>query len=63
MRLFLNSLGLRQGGMFETNEQKVFLIWVKTWGEALDLLKAEWGDRVNVAIYPDGSVQYFPSSM
>jgi nickel-dependent lactate racemase len=36
------------------------LIWVKTWREALDLLKAEWGDRANVAVYPDGSVQYFP---
>jgi nickel-dependent lactate racemase len=39
------------------------LIWVKTWGEALDLLRAEWGERANVAVYPDGSVQYFPSSM
>jgi nickel-dependent lactate racemase len=38
------------------------LIWVKTWGEALDLLKAEWGDRTNVAVYPDGSVQYSPLS-
>ncbi len=39
------------------------MIWVKTWSEALALLKAEWGDRANVAVYPDGSVQYFSSPM
>ncbi len=38
------------------------ILWVKTWKEALDLLKAEWGNKANVAIYPDGTVQYFPSS-
>ncbi|MEW6666691.1 MAG: lactate racemase domain-containing protein [Thermodesulfobacteriota bacterium] len=37
------------------------LIWAKTWQEVLDLLTAEWGDRANVAIYPDATVQYVPS--
>jgi len=22
-------------------------------------LKTEWGDKANVAIYPDGTIQYF----
>jgi len=34
------------------------ILWVKTWEEVLDLLKAQWGDRANVAVYPDGTVQY-----
>jgi len=34
------------------------ILWVKTWQEALDLLEAEWGDKANVAVYPDGTVQY-----
>jgi nickel-dependent lactate racemase len=38
------------------------IIWVKTWEEVLDLLETEWGDQANVAVYPDGTVQYFPSS-
>ena len=33
--------------------------WVKTWEEVLDLLKAEWGEKANVAVYPDGTIQYF----
>jgi len=36
---------------------------VKTWEEVLDLLRAEWGDKANVAVYPDGTVQYYPSSL
>jgi nickel-dependent lactate racemase len=39
------------------------ILWVKTWEEVLDLLRAEWGDKANVAVYPDGTVQYFPSSL
>ena len=35
------------------------ILWVKTWGEVLDLLKAEWGKKANVAVYPDGTIQYF----
>jgi nickel-dependent lactate racemase len=35
------------------------LLWAKTWEEVLDLLKAEWGDRARVAVYPDGTIQYF----
>ena len=35
------------------------ILWVKTWQEALDLLEAEWGAKANVAVYPDGTVQYF----
>ena len=35
------------------------ILWVKTWAEVLDLLIAEWGDKANVAVYPDGTVQYF----
>lgn len=38
------------------------ILWAKTWEEVLDLLRAEWGDKANVAVYPDGTVQYFPSS-
>ncbi len=35
------------------------ILWVKTWEEVLDLLKAEWGNKANVAVYPDGTIQYF----
>lgn len=35
------------------------ILWVKTWEEVLDLLKAEWRNRANVAVYPDGTIQYF----
>jgi len=35
------------------------MIWVKTWEEVLDLLKEEWGNKANVAVYPDGTIQYF----
>ena len=35
------------------------ILWVKTWEEVLDLLTAEWGNKANVAIYPDGTIQYF----
>jgi hypothetical protein len=39
---------------------KVPLIhWVKTWEEVLELLRAEWKNKANVAIYPDGTIQYF----
>jgi nickel-dependent lactate racemase len=37
------------------------IIWTKTWEEALTLLTAKWGKKANVAVYPDGTVQYFPS--
>ncbi len=36
------------------------ILWVKTWEETLDLLEAEWGNRANVAVYPDGTMQYLP---
>jgi len=35
------------------------ILWAKTWAEVLDLLKAEWGSRANVAVYPDATIQYF----
>ncbi|MEW6376352.1 MAG: lactate racemase domain-containing protein [Thermodesulfobacteriota bacterium] len=35
------------------------ILWVKRWKEVLDLLKAEWGKKANVAVYPDGTLQYF----
>jgi len=35
------------------------ILWVKTWEEVLDLLKAQWGEQAKVAVYPDGTVQYF----
>jgi nickel-dependent lactate racemase len=35
------------------------ILWVKTWKEVLDLLKAEWGNKAKVAVYPDGTIQYF----
>jgi lactate racemase len=34
------------------------ILWVKTWEEVLNLLTAEWGKSANVAVYPDGTVQY-----
>ena len=34
------------------------ILWAKTWEEVLDLLKAEWGEKANVAVYPDGTIQY-----
>jgi nickel-dependent lactate racemase len=34
------------------------ILWVKTWEEVLNLLKAEWGNKANVAVYPDGTIQY-----
>jgi nickel-dependent lactate racemase len=36
------------------------VVWAKTWGEALGLLKEKWGDQANVALYPDGTIQYVP---
>ncbi len=33
--------------------------WVKTWEEVLDLLRNRWGAKANVAVYPDGTIQYF----
>ena len=33
--------------------------WVKTWEEVLDLLRSRWGAKANVAVYPDGTIQYF----
>ena len=35
------------------------MLWAKTWDEVLNLLKEEWGDKANVAVYPDGTIQYF----
>jgi len=35
------------------------ILWVKTWEEVLDLLKAQWGNQAKVAVYPDGTIQYF----
>jgi nickel-dependent lactate racemase len=34
------------------------ILWVKTWEEVLNLLKAEWGNKADVAVYPDGTIQY-----
>jgi len=36
------------------------IIWAKTWEEVLSLLVEEWGDKANVAVYPDGTMQYVP---
>lgn len=36
------------------------IIWVKTWEEALNLLIEKWAGKANVAVYPDGTVQYVP---
>ena len=38
------------------------ILWVKTWEEVLDLLKSEWGNKAKVAVYPDGTIQYFGAS-
>jgi nickel-dependent lactate racemase len=35
------------------------ILWAKTWEEVVDLLKAGWGNKANVAVYPDGTAQYF----
>ncbi len=34
------------------------ILWAKTWQEVLGLLKEKWGNKANVAVYPDGTVQY-----
>ena len=34
------------------------IIWVKTWDEALGLLKENWGKSARVCVYPDGTMQY-----
>ena len=34
------------------------VIWVKSWEEVIELLEDRWGDRANVALYPDGTMQY-----
>jgi nickel-dependent lactate racemase len=34
------------------------VVWAKTWEEALGFLKEKWGDKANVALYPDGTIQY-----
>ena len=39
------------------------ILWVKTWEEVLDLLTAEWGEKAKVAIYPDGTMQYFKTGV
>ena len=39
------------------------ILWVKTWEEVLDLLRPEWGNKAKMAVYPDGTIQYCPSSM
>ncbi len=35
------------------------ILWAKTWEEVLELLTAEWGEKARVAVYPDGTIQYF----
>ena len=35
------------------------ILWVKTWKEVMNLLTEEWGDKARVAVYPDGTIQYF----
>lgn len=35
------------------------ILWVNTWEKVLDLLKTEWKHKANVAVYPDGTIQYF----
>lgn len=35
------------------------ILWVKTWEEVLELLCSEWGREARVAVYPDGTIQYF----
>jgi ligand-binding sensor domain-containing protein len=35
------------------------ILWVKTWEEVLELLREEWKNKANVAVYPDGTIQYF----
>jgi hypothetical protein len=35
------------------------ILWVKTWKEVMDLLTEGWGDKARVAVYPDGTIQYF----
>jgi nickel-dependent lactate racemase len=47
------------GACFFRNASSI--LWVKTWDEALHLLKSEWGNKANVAVYPDGTIQYFKS--
>jgi len=38
------------------------ILWAKTWEEVLDLLKEEWKNKANVAVYPDGTIQYFQAT-
>jgi nickel-dependent lactate racemase len=33
-------------------------IWVKSWAEALSILKKDFPDRARVAVVPDGTIQY-----
>jgi nickel-dependent lactate racemase len=35
------------------------ILWVKTWEETLEVLREEWTNKANVAVYPDGTIQYF----
>ena len=35
------------------------ILWAKTWEEVLELLRAEWKEGAKVAVYPDGTIQYF----
>jgi nickel-dependent lactate racemase len=37
-------------------------IWVKEWEEVRNLLVTEWGEKADVAVYPDATVQYFPQA-
>jgi nickel-dependent lactate racemase len=35
------------------------ILWAKTWEEVLELLKDKWKENAKVAVYPDGTIQYF----
>jgi nickel-dependent lactate racemase len=37
--------------------------WVKTWAEVIGELKNRYGDKANVAVIPDATIQYFPDAL
>ena len=35
------------------------VVWVKTWEEAMELLKKDHGEGTEAGIFSDGTIQYF----
>ncbi|WP_125142711.1 hypothetical protein [Clostridium transplantifaecale] len=46
-------------GGFGDVDGKKRVVWVKTWEEAMDLLRKDHGEGTKAGIFSDGTIQYF----